>query len=50
VSRGGVTLVQDQSTSTIFGMPRAAIERGGATHILALPAIAGFLSKLAGEG
>jgi two-component system chemotaxis response regulator CheB len=40
---GGVTIAQDQTSSTIFGMPRAAIEMGAAEHILALDEIAAGL-------
>jgi two-component system chemotaxis response regulator CheB len=47
LSRGGVTLVQDKSTSTIFGMPRVAIEKNGATHVLTMSGIADYLLKLA---
>lgn len=45
-SSGGVTLVQDKETSTIFGMPKAAIEKGGASHILPLYDIPNFLENL----
>jgi two-component system chemotaxis response regulator CheB len=31
---GGVTLVQDEQTSAVFGMPRAAIELGAAQQVL----------------
>ena len=33
---GGITIVQDQKTSTIFGMPKAAIEKNAATRVLPL--------------
>lgn len=36
---GGVTLAQDGATSTVFGMPRAAIERGVVTEVLPLAQI-----------
>ena len=35
----GLTLVQDEKTSVIFGMPRSAIELGAADEVLALPDI-----------
>ena len=38
---GAVTLAQDESTSLIYGMPRAAIERGGVDEVVGLPGIAG---------
>ncbi len=47
IKHGGLTLVQDESTSTVFGMPRAAIERGGAGVVLSDAAIAAHLLKLA---
>jgi two-component system chemotaxis response regulator CheB len=45
---GGTTLVQDQATSFIYGMPKAAAERGGASRILPLGDIARVLLELAG--
>ena len=47
--KGGHTIVQDESTSTIFGMPKAAIDRGGAVKILPLPEISSYLVQLAGK-
>ena len=44
--RGAHTIAQDESTSAIFGMPRAAIAAGGARETLPLPAIAGRLRQL----
>ena len=45
---GGRTIAQDESTSVVWGMPRAAVELGAADQILPLPligrAIAGHLS------
>ena len=39
--QGGLnTVAQDESTSVVFGMPKAAIEVGAAEHVLALPEIA----------
>lgn len=40
---GGSTIVQDESTSIVFGMPKAAISLGAAQHILPIQAIAPLL-------
>jgi chemotaxis response regulator CheB len=37
---GWHTIAQDQATSVIYGMPRAAVELGGAVEVLPLPQIA----------
>lgn len=42
---GGITIAQDQATSTIFGMPRAAIELGAAQQVLPLEEIAPALLR-----
>ena len=45
-ARGATTIAQDEATSVVFGMPKAAIERKAAMQILPLdrvaPAIASF--------
>jgi two-component system chemotaxis response regulator CheB len=43
---GGVTLAESQSTCAVYGMPRAAYERGAVTHLLPLPAISDWLGRL----
>jgi len=45
--QGGTTLVQDEATSAVFGMPRAAIELGAADRILPLSEIPRVLLELA---
>lgn len=47
---GGRTLVQDEETSVVFGMPAAAIELGAAQHVLPLDRIAPALCSLANDG
>ena len=42
---GGRTLAQDKATSTIWGMPRAAIEAGVVDEVVALDDLAGKLEK-----
>jgi two-component system, chemotaxis family, protein-glutamate methylesterase/glutaminase len=43
---GGIVLAQDEATSVVFGMPRAAIEAGLADAVLPLPEIAPRLLAL----
>jgi two-component system chemotaxis response regulator CheB len=43
---GGPTLVQDEATSAVFGMPRAAIELGAADRVLAVDEIPRALVEL----
>jgi two-component system, chemotaxis family, protein-glutamate methylesterase/glutaminase len=44
--RGGVTLAESEATCVVYGMPRAAHQRGAVTHLLPLPEIAGWLAEL----
>jgi two-component system, chemotaxis family, protein-glutamate methylesterase/glutaminase len=46
---GGVTLVQDEASCAIFGMPRAAIDLGAAQHVLPPAGIARSLIALHAE-
>lgn len=40
---GAVTVAQDEESCVVFGMPKEAIKRGGATHVLPLDRVAEFL-------
>ena len=40
---GAYTVAQDEATSVVFGMPKVAIEMGGASEVLPLPKIASAL-------
>jgi len=42
---GGVTIAEDESTAIVFGMPRAAIERGGAEIVVPSYRIADEIMK-----
>ena len=44
---GGLTVAQDEETSTIFGMPREAILLGATKNVLAIEAIAPFVMRKA---
>lgn len=46
--QGGSTLAQDEETSVIFSMPRAAIQAGAADRVLPLQRIAGAITALCG--
>lgn len=43
---GGLTFAQDEASSTVFGMPGAAIARGAVEHVLALSNLAITLAHL----
>ena len=51
---GGAALVQDAATSTVYGMPRAALAIAGADRVLALPdmaaAVAEAVQDFGGQG
>ncbi len=47
--RGAPTIAQDQASSLIYGMPRAAVETGAASAVLPLGRIAEELVRLLGE-
>lgn len=47
---GGVAWAQDEATSVVYGMPRAALERGGAAEVLALDCIAASIKACSAVG
>jgi two-component system, chemotaxis family, protein-glutamate methylesterase/glutaminase len=47
---GGLTLVQDEASSVVFGMPRVALERGAAELALPPRDLARTLARLWGKG
>jgi len=47
-SKGGVTIVQDEATSTIYGMPRACVEGGVADEVMPLGQIGFEIARVAG--
>lgn len=49
VDAGGYTIVEDESTCAVFGMPKAAIEEGGASEILPRNEISARILKLIGR-
>ena len=44
---GAFTVAQDESSCVVFGMPRAAIELGGADKVLSLERIPGEVLRVA---
>jgi two-component system chemotaxis response regulator CheB len=47
---GGVTVVQDEASCVVFGMPKAAIHLGAVQHIVEIEKIGDFILKLVGRG
>ncbi len=45
-TNGGCTIAQDEHTSVVFGMPRAAIDQDGVEYVLPLHQIASVLTEL----
>jgi len=46
---GGTGIAQDRETSTIYGMPNAAVQAGGARHVLPVGQIASRIADLIGR-
>jgi len=44
---GGTTIAQDEATSAVYGMPKAARDNGGAARVVPLDAIAGEILRAA---
>jgi two-component system chemotaxis response regulator CheB len=49
-THGGTTIAQNEESCVVYGMPRAAIERGHASKILPLESIPGALLAQCGPG
>ena len=47
--QGAYTLAQDEQSSAVFGMPKAAIDAGGVDQVLPLAAMAGVIRPLFGR-
>jgi len=47
---GGVTACQDEATSVVFGMPKAALRLDAAQHVLPLDSISRAVATLCGAG
>ncbi|HEY7634080.1 MAG TPA: chemotaxis-specific protein-glutamate methyltransferase CheB [Gemmatimonadales bacterium] len=45
---GGLTIAESEESCVVYGMPRAAQARGGATWMLSLPEIVGALERFTG--
>jgi chemotaxis response regulator CheB len=49
-ARGGVTIAESEESCTVYGMPRAAVERGAANLVLPLGEIAEVVGGMRGGG
>jgi two-component system chemotaxis response regulator CheB len=47
---GGMTIAQSEESCVVFGMPKAAIERGYATRVVGLDVLASTLQAICGRG
>jgi two-component system chemotaxis response regulator CheB len=47
---GGLTIVQDEETCAVYGMPREAVRLGAAQHVLPIDRIGPALDQLTGVG
>jgi two-component system chemotaxis response regulator CheB len=47
---GGHTIVQDEATSVVWGMPGAAVKRGAAQQVVPLSDVAGAIRRAVQEG
>jgi two-component system chemotaxis response regulator CheB len=41
--RGGFTIAQDEESSVVYGMPKAAFEAGAARQVVNLKQMAGYI-------
>jgi len=46
LSGGGTVIAESELTAVVYGMPGSAVRAGAATHVLPLPEIAAYLSRL----
>jgi two-component system chemotaxis response regulator CheB len=44
---GATTIVQDEASCVVFGMPREAIKAGAAKHVVPLEQMASFIEQFA---
>jgi two-component system chemotaxis response regulator CheB len=45
-AQGGITVAESEASCVVYGMPRAAYERGGVGRLLPLPELAGWLASV----